>query len=62
MFPTIILVAHIGIVVRIIFPVLRKKCGAVVSKYAVANVFNLYPGMCGTKARFGHGIVQVKGG
>ena len=62
MFPNTILIAHVDIVVRIIFPVLRKENGTVVSKYVVVDVYNLYPGVCDTEAGFGHGVVQVKGG
>ena len=62
MSPDTILVTNVGIVVRIVFPVLRKEDGAVVSKYVVANMYNLYPGVCGTEAGFSHGVVQVKGG
>ena len=44
-------------VVRIIFPVLRKKDGAVVGKYDGSS---FHPRMCGTKGGFIHSVVQVK--
>ena len=44
-------------VVMIIFPVFRKEDGVIFGKYDGSS---FYPGICGTKVRFRHSVVQVK--